>query len=810
MPLPLSQDFAGLKKLGLEYIQLHSGEAWSNLNAVDPGVTILDQLCYALTELGYVNDFPVRDILTRRDGKLKTKDLFYKPEEILTTSPVTINDYRKYIIDGVPAVTNVIISPIMDNTDDTVSGVYNVYLQVDDMMVDDAKRIPGAISRTAICNTVFFYLNKRRNINEFFNMPQVLHKKPHAIKGEIVIENAADIDTILSEINVQVRNYIFPDVTPVSYDDLHKAGVPTNEIFNGPVLLHGWIPTNVLGSKKQQLQVFELVSIIGRIPGVSAIFISSLDPLSGPAEVVYTEESSVFTLDVFESVASRDLVITCKGETIKPTYKSAVDSQLMRSQKANPNIRFGSTPDAETPKGTFRNIDSYYSIQNTFPEIYAVGEDAVDADAPPHLIAQSRQLKGYLTLFDQVLANQFSQLGNLDRLFSFKNAISDADTITNFGRRHHKYPAPYKTFAPTYFYQPLYKVPLIRPLLKNDNMFNFSVHAEPEKIREERSWQEYKYNPYNPYIRGLMDFMEDERNSVERRNVILDFLLAQNGESPYVINQLIDPLLYTGDEVKGRIIFKSLYLQNLGLLSYARQKAYNYLGAKKISPELPEISESYDNHLLGANTMDFIFRSGKVDELEKIRSIDLINYSTLELKLFLLFGLRQVYLNYISEYYLEGEVHSEEEKGIQNYHTEMRLARWMISQRRGVIAIETGLLFRFGGEKLEALKNERIFENSVLLFFPSFMPNLNTDAFKARLQLFYQGAMPVEVPMNYFFIETNELWQLITLFCAWHNELVYDRRHRDYYTNEELRLAAELLALHILTISDQQHARHHK
>ena len=38
--------------------------------------------------------------------------------------------------------------------------------------------------------------------------------------------------------------------------------------------------------------------------------------------------------------------------------------------------------------------------------------------------ANSRQLKGYLTLFDQVLANQFSQLSNVHNLFSFKNSVT--------------------------------------------------------------------------------------------------------------------------------------------------------------------------------------------------------------------------------------------------------------------------------------------------------------------------------------------------------------------------------------------------
>lgn len=56
-PLPKSQDFESLKAEGLAYIQQYGGKDWTNLNASDPGVTILEQVCYALTELGYCNDF---------------------------------------------------------------------------------------------------------------------------------------------------------------------------------------------------------------------------------------------------------------------------------------------------------------------------------------------------------------------------------------------------------------------------------------------------------------------------------------------------------------------------------------------------------------------------------------------------------------------------------------------------------------------------------------------------------------------------------------------------------------------------------
>ena len=60
-PMPEDRNFHWLKAKGLEYVQQLDGTQWTNFNDSDPGVTILEQLCYALTELGYCNNFPIED-----------------------------------------------------------------------------------------------------------------------------------------------------------------------------------------------------------------------------------------------------------------------------------------------------------------------------------------------------------------------------------------------------------------------------------------------------------------------------------------------------------------------------------------------------------------------------------------------------------------------------------------------------------------------------------------------------------------------------------------------------------------------------
>jgi hypothetical protein len=96
-----SSDFALLRQKGLEYIQQLGNKLWTDYNIHDPGITILEALCYAITDLGYRTSFDIKDLLA--DPPNATPDYkrqaFYTAREILTVNPWTINDFRKLLID---------------------------------------------------------------------------------------------------------------------------------------------------------------------------------------------------------------------------------------------------------------------------------------------------------------------------------------------------------------------------------------------------------------------------------------------------------------------------------------------------------------------------------------------------------------------------------------------------------------------------------------------------------------------------------------------------------------------------------------
>ena len=93
--LPESQDFNILRKLGVTHIEKMAAKLWTDYNVHDPGITTLEMLCYAITDLGYRTAYPVEDILAEKTIGQHTDNLnFYTARQIMPCSPVTFNDFR--------------------------------------------------------------------------------------------------------------------------------------------------------------------------------------------------------------------------------------------------------------------------------------------------------------------------------------------------------------------------------------------------------------------------------------------------------------------------------------------------------------------------------------------------------------------------------------------------------------------------------------------------------------------------------------------------------------------------------------------
>src|SRR5215475_308574 len=103
-PLEPAEDFYRLRREGIEFIAQAGSRLWTDYNVHDPGITILEALCYAITDLAYRMGWSIEDILTPEVPSADPTEpyphqAFFTARKILTVNPVTPNDLRRVLID---------------------------------------------------------------------------------------------------------------------------------------------------------------------------------------------------------------------------------------------------------------------------------------------------------------------------------------------------------------------------------------------------------------------------------------------------------------------------------------------------------------------------------------------------------------------------------------------------------------------------------------------------------------------------------------------------------------------------------------
>lgn len=282
---PKYLDFQTLRDIGIQHLQALSGKIWTDYNLHDPGVTILEVLCYAITDLGYRNNLDIQDLLALNpDDGVSGENNFFTPNEILTCNPVTELDLRKRLID-IPGVRNAWLEPVttykpaiyVDYANSSLQftipnhqtpektlrfhprGLYTVYIDLDlGYRQNSSGRF--AHSWSATLEEVKAVLCSYRNLCEDFDEIIVLDDEEIAIYSDIELEADADPEDVLVEIYVRIQAFLSPRLQFYTLQELLDKGKSPAEIFAGrPLAVHeGKIECQLV--KRQPKVYYQLVS----------------------------------------------------------------------------------------------------------------------------------------------------------------------------------------------------------------------------------------------------------------------------------------------------------------------------------------------------------------------------------------------------------------------------------------------------------------------------------------------------------------------------------------------------------------------
>ncbi|WP_372948277.1 hypothetical protein [Mariniphaga sp.] len=535
----VSLDFSELRERGLEYIQKLSGDVWTDYNSHDPGVTILEQLCYALTDIAYRTSLPVNDLLIPGE-KLPVdakRNAFFSPSAIFSSHPVTIQDYRKMIIDHFEEIQNVWITTKGDKGyQEELRGLNEVEilprLSFLNIFKSDSER------RDSFFNEVNTFLNENRNLGEKFVAAKILEPQFIQIEFDIHINENANLDETLAGVFLKLFEYVYCPVQSSSYTEMVEEEMSMEEIFAGPRLKRGFIKGEIPNKRLNVIQVDELQKLISKVEGINQCKVYCIDYEGNKLPKIFAGKGKFFHLlvdDDSESSAEKrfDSIYSNMNVFVKQKRHSSVNKQKINhlfletwAKKFRGYSLEISGEDFFRKKlnGKSRNLSRYFSVQKHFPVIYGIGEEGISKNEPVERHAKANQLKAYLMLAEQHLANHLSQLGNLNEFFNI-----------DFENGQQK----------TYFSQRLSSVPGVENLLAENELFPES-EFEPEHV------------------------------FYDRKNRIYDHLLARFGEDlndiPWQISLRLN-LIKTENEFH-RIVLrqKSEFLKQLENLSYNRTK----------------------------------------------------------------------------------------------------------------------------------------------------------------------------------------------------------------------------------------------
>lgn len=545
---------------GIEVLQKLAGGVWSDYNEHDPGVTILENLAYTLTELEYKTTIPICDLLIQKQGdQLKSGDnAFFIPSDILTINPVTLNDYRKVLIDRITNVKNAWVHPV-NQPDRTsaissrgkIKGLYEVEIELYHYS-DDQTELKNETNR--ITNAIRKLFNTHRSLCEQLFRITILKPFELQMSLDITLSSKAKAEEVLAEIFYRANNYMTHDIKFYSLWELREKGMSVNEIFNGPRLENGFILNDDLKDPINEIIVSDVLKVIGQIPAVENINSFTLSHISndgaGKSEPIQDRIfiPKGYSPTLLFPTSDKDISFRYEGISFKPDLAQAMKQLNFIQAVEVGDFRTVSTAinELNIPAGKHYDIKSYKSIRYQFPTIYGIGEFGLGKGLEPKRYAQAKQLKAYLLPFDQLMANFLSQLSHVFDLYTTKESATQS-----------------------YFYQELERPDDMAKLLRPNNQ-DSDIDLPPQELQVQ----------WNKRLRALnSDF---DRHAVQRLNLFADSLLARFNETfpSYSLKKFNEGRynqLYTESEFERKLlIWKRKFMSRYATISYNKARGYNY------------------------------------------------------------------------------------------------------------------------------------------------------------------------------------------------------------------------------------------
>ena len=427
-------NWAALRSELLALIEGYAHDSWTDYNVHDPGVTLGELFAFGVSEAGYVAGLPIADLRAPAEDRPTPPSPDFPAMAVLPCRPLTVSDYRRLLVD-LDGVRNAWLASVegpdprvfidCDRAELTLTpdhrpevrlrGFYQVQVELSGE--------PEEAEAETILRLASDTLAAHRNLCEVFLGVERVPLDEVGICADLVVAEEADLDELAAQVYLALETFISPPIPFRTLDELLERGLSPEEIFDGPLLRHGFIEEADLAAseRKSELRASDLIQVILDIPGIVAVrkllmtrYREGEAASAGEAWRLPLDASRAARLSLESSrlvFYKRDLPFLVREEDVRRILDELRASTLHEKQAPRP-------PLLPLPEGRPRRIEAFKTLLNLLPINYGVGLAGLPHGSPTARLAQARQLKGYFLLGELLLSGQRAQLGRLPEILS--------------------------------------------------------------------------------------------------------------------------------------------------------------------------------------------------------------------------------------------------------------------------------------------------------------------------------------------------------------------------------------------------------
>lgn len=366
----------------------------------------------------------------------------------------------------------------------------------------------------ASMRTIRRYIHAYRNLCEDFTVINASRIQEIGISAIIEIGGGVNIESLLAEIFFGIDNMISGQITFQNLEQAIEEKSSADLLFDGPLLDHGFLESIQDGLSQNKLYTSDILRIIYQMRSTDGTDVLRREDV-GTRNIITAREVAISNYldnrpvttdarDCLNLVKSQKHIprlsvskshIVVYRNNLEITYDLNRLTELITALKSSVTTRpVAEVYDLAVPKGESFPMEEYYPVQNDLPLVYGTGAAGLPEHASPERVAQARQLKGYLLLYEHMIGGFHAQFEDFNSMFSAKNIGGH-----------------------TMAQQPLYHISGISNLL---------TAFDPASM----DWNTFTQDSTNGYVEGLQQATESREQFLTRKNKILDHLLASQGE----------------------------------------------------------------------------------------------------------------------------------------------------------------------------------------------------------------------------------------------------------------------------------------